>query len=65
MTTEDRPPRLSGLAKGLLLGWMGAVTFVFVAVSIPPDAPFPTVVLEFVMRARDVLLPWFFSPALL
>ena len=47
--------------KVLLLVWMGANAFVFVAVSISPDWPLAAVLPEFVLRARTFLLSLFNS----
>jgi len=45
--------------KILLLVWMGADAFIFIAVSISPDWPIAAVLPEFVLRARTLLLPFF------
>ena len=47
--------------KLLLLAWMGANAFVFVAVSISPDWPLAAVLPEFLLRTRAWLLPLFVS----
>lgn len=57
----DRAPQIKVPIKALLLAWMGASAFVFVAVSVSPAWPWAAVLPEFVLRTRDWLLPLFIN----
>ena len=59
--SDESSLRMPVVIKALLLAWMGANAFIFVAVSISPDWPIATVLPEFMLRARHVLLPLFIN----
>lgn len=53
--------KLPALVKVLLLAWMAAVGFIFVAVFMPPDSSIAAAMPDWILRVRAVLLPWFSS----
>ena len=64
MSQDHQHPDITASAKLVVIIWMAGAAVVFVLVSMSAEGPVAAAVPQFLLQAREVLLPFFQAPAL-